>query len=74
MFCLSKPVDTNHVPAGLEYPRGGQLEINHDLEGQSRGYIMTSFQTVPCHIASMGDCLAGRENCFQQFNRFNGRT
>ena len=32
MFCLSKPVDTNHVPAGLEYPRGGQLEINHDLE------------------------------------------
>ena len=26
---------------------------------------MTSLQTVPCHIAGMGHCLPGRENCFQ---------
>ena len=43
----------DHVPASLEYPRGGLSEIDRDLEGQSRWYDMTSLQTVPCHIASM---------------------
>ena len=43
----------NHVSAGLEYPKGGRSEMDRDPEGQSRGYDMTSLQTVPCHIASM---------------------
>ena len=43
----------SQVPVGLEYPRGGQLEMDRDPEGQARGYDMTSFQTVPCHIAGM---------------------
>ena len=46
--------DTSHVPKGLEYPRGGRLERDQDPEGRSREYEMTSFQTVPCHIAGMG--------------------
>ena len=45
--------DTSHVPVGLKYPRGGQLEMARDPEGQARGYDMTSLQTVPCHIAGM---------------------
>ena len=28
--------DTSHVPASLEYPKGGRLEIDQDLDGQSR--------------------------------------
>ena len=43
--------DTSHVPVGVEYPRGGPLQVDRDPEGQSRGYGMTSFQTVFCHIA-----------------------
>ena len=39
----------DHVSAVLEYPR----EIDREPEGQSRGYDMTSLQTVPCHIADM---------------------
>ena len=39
------------VPPGLEYPRGGRSEM--DLERQSRGYDMTSLQTVPRRIAGM---------------------
>ena len=41
-----------------------------DLERQSRGDDMTSLQTVPCHIAGLLHCLAERENCFQQSDRF----
>ena len=43
----------DHVSASLEYPRGGQSEMDWDPEGQLRGYDMTSLQTVPCHIAGM---------------------
>ena len=43
----------DHVPSGLEYLRVGQSEMDPDLERQSRGYDMTSLQTVPCHIAGM---------------------
>ena len=43
----------DHVPAGLEYPRGGRSEMDRDPESQSRWYDMTSLQTVSCHIASM---------------------
>ena len=43
----------DHVPAGLEYPRGGGSEMDPDLERQSRGYDMTSLQTVPCHIVGV---------------------
>ena len=39
---------------GLKYPRAGPLEMDCDLEGQSRGYDKSSLQTVPCHIAGMG--------------------
>ena len=46
--------DTRHVPADVEYLRVGQLELDRDPEGQSRGYGMPSFQTVPCHIAGNG--------------------
>ena len=30
--------DTIHVPAGLDYPRGGRLVIDQDPVGQTRGY------------------------------------
>ena len=43
----------NHLFTGLEYPRAGRLEMDGDPEGQSRGYDITSLQTVPCHIAGM---------------------
>ena len=43
----------DHVSVGLEYPRGGLSEIDCDPEGQSRGYDMTSFKTMYCHIAGM---------------------
>ena len=43
----------DHVIACLEYPRGGQMEMDRDPEGHSRGDDMTSLQTVPCHIAGM---------------------
>ena len=35
---------------------------------------MTSLQAGPCHIAGTGHCLAGRENCFQRFNRLAGHA
>ena len=56
--------DTSHVTAGLKYPRGGKLEMDRDLEGQSRGYMydMTSLQTVPCHIAGMGALSCWKKN------------
>ena len=34
--------DTSHAPAGLEYNRGGRLDIDWDLEGQSRVYDLAS--------------------------------
>ena len=43
--------DTSRVPTSLEHPRGGQLEVDQDPEGQSKGYDLTSLQTVPDHIA-----------------------
>ena len=43
----------DHVPAGLEYPRGGRSEMDPDLERQLKGYDMTSLQTVPCNIEGM---------------------
>ena len=49
--------DTSYAPAGVEYPRGGPLEMEQDPEGQSWGYGMISLQTVPCQIAGMGHCL-----------------
>ena len=45
--------DTSHVPASLEYPRGGRLEMDQDPESQSWGYDMISLQTIPSHIAGM---------------------
>ena len=46
--------DTSRVPAGIKYPSGGRFAMDLDQEGQSRGYDVTSLQTVPCHIAGMG--------------------
>ena len=43
----------DHVSAVLEHTRGGQSEMDLDPKGQSRGYEMTSLQTVPWHIAGM---------------------
>ena len=51
MWQLGKGCD--HVRTGLEYTRGGQSEMDEDLEDQSSGYDMISLQTVPCHIAGM---------------------
>ena len=34
--------DTSHVPAGLEYHRGGRLDNDWDPEGQSRVYDLAS--------------------------------
>ena len=65
--------DTSHVSVGLEYPRGGPLKMNRQHpQGQSCGSDMTNLQTGPCHIADMGNYLAGRENCFQQSDRLAG--
>ena len=30
--------DTSHVPADLDYPSGGRLEMDQESEGQSRRY------------------------------------
>ena len=49
--------ETSHVPTGVEYPRGGRLEMDQDPEGQSMGYDMTNLQTVPGHSAGMGVLL-----------------
>ena len=35
MWPLGK--DTSCVPNGFQYPKGGQLEMDGDLEGQSKG-------------------------------------
>ena len=35
---------------------------------------MTSLQRVPCHIAGIGHCPAGRENGFQQSDRLTGHA
>ena len=64
----------DHVSTRLVYPRGGRMEMDRDPEGQSRGYDMTSLQTVPYHIAGMLAFFAGRENCFQQSDKFAGRV
>ena len=45
--------DTRHVPDGLEYLKGGRLDMDWDSEGQSRWYDITSLQTVPCHIVGI---------------------
>ena len=39
-----------------------------------KGYDMINFQTVPYHIAGVSHCLAGRENCFQQSDRWAGHV
>ena len=64
----------DHVSSGIEYPRGGRLEMDRDLEGQSRGYDMTSFQTVLCHIAGMLAMSCWKGNCFQQSDSFAGHV
>ena len=61
--------DTSHVPDGFEYPKGGRLEMDGDSEGQSRGYDITSLQTVPCHIVGMESFSCLKRNCFQQSDR-----
>ena len=60
----------DHVSAGLEYLRGGRSEIDRDPEGKSSGYDMTGLQTVPV----WWNCLATRENCFQQTDKFAGHV
>ena len=62
----------DHVSAGLEYPRGGQSEMDRDPEGQSRWYDMTSLQTVPFHIASMVALNCWKRKLFQIYRRTGG--
>ena len=57
--------DTSHVPASLDYPRGGGLEMDQDPEGLSRGYDK-QFLAI---LQVWGHCLSGRENCFQLSDR-----
>ena len=65
----------DHVSACLEYPRGGRSEMDRDPEGKSRGYDMTSLQTVPCHIAGMLALSCWKKkNCFQQSDKFAGHV
>ena len=66
--------DTSHVPDGLDYPRGGWLEMDRDPEVQSRGYYMTSLQAVPCHNAGMVALSCWKRNCFQQLNKLAGHV
>ena len=40
--------DKRHVPAGVEYPKGGLLEID-----PVKGVWYDQLQTVPCHVAGM---------------------
>ena len=58
--------DTSHVPAGLDYPRGGRLEMDQDPEGQSREYDK---QFLP--YSRYGHCRTGREYCFKQSHRLS---
>ena len=57
------------VPTSLEYPRGGQLEVDQDPEGQSKGYDLTCLQTVPDHIAVIGAYFIGKESGSQESDR-----
>ena len=56
----------NHVPASLEYPRGGRSEMDRDPEGQPRGY-----DTLPACKQSLAmlqvwcHCLAVRDFYFK---------
>ena len=54
----------DHVSAGLEYPSGVQLEMDRDREGLSRGYDLTSLQTVLCHIAGMLALFCSKKKMF----------
>ena len=65
--------DTSHVPAGVEYLRGGRLEMRQDQEGQSSGYGMTSLKTAPCHIAGMGALSYWNRKLFLTF-QYIGRA
>ena len=59
----------NHVSASLENPRGSQSEIDWDLKGQSWGYDMASLQ-----LQASWYCLAGREKCFEQCDKYAGHV
>ena len=43
----------DHVPDGLEYPRGGRSEMDWDPKGQSRWYDMTSSSLPFCKYGSI---------------------
>ena len=64
----------DHVSASLEYPRGGRSEMGQDREGQVRGYDMTSLQLFLVILQVCWHCLAGREYCFQQSEKFAGHV
>ena len=59
----------DHVVADLEYPRGGRSWMDWDPEGQSRGYDMTSMQTVPGHIAGMLAVSCWKRKLFPKSDR-----
>ena len=63
--------DTSHVPTGLKYPPNGRLEM--DSDGQSRGYDMTSLQTVPSNFAGKGALSYWKRFIFQQSDRLAGK-
>ena len=48
--------------------------MDRDPEGQLRGYDMTTLQTVPSILQVCWHCLAGRETCFQQCDKFAGQV
>ena len=39
------------MPDSMKYPKGDLLKMGQDPERQTKWYDMSSFQTVPYHIA-----------------------
>ena len=64
----------NHVSASQENPRGGQSEIDWDLKGQSRGITWPACKQSLAILQVCWYCLAGREKCFLQCDKFAGHV
>ena len=62
----------DHVPTSLDYHRNGRLEIDPDLEGQSRGMAIPACKQFLAILQVCWHCLARREYCFKQSDRFAG--
>ena len=53
-------------------PRNGRLEMDPDPEGQSRGMAIPACKQFLAILQVCWNCLARREKCFKQSDRFAG--